>query len=69
MKFSKAKMIARLNEEGRGHLIDDEITEIMDKLDGKEAIKNDFKALVHDKEEYFIRVDDKCYPVNKEDCE
>lgn len=69
MKFSKAKMIARLEKEGRAHLIDEEAQKIMDELDGKEAIKNDFKALIHGVEEYFVRVGDDSYPVNKLDCE
>lgn len=69
MVFRKAKMIARLKQEGKEHLIDDEINEIMDLLDGKEVTKNDFKALVHGEEEYFIRVDYEYYPVCKQDCE
>ena len=69
MKFSKAKMIERLHKEGRADQIDSEIMNIMNKLDGEEAIKNDFKALVHDEEEYFVRVGGVSYPVNKLDCE
>ena len=69
MKFSKAKMIARIENEGRAHLIDEESKQIMDKLDGKEAVKNDFKALIYGVEEYFINLDGECYPVNKLDCE
>lgn len=69
MKFRADKMIARLEREGRGHLIDDEVKEIMAKLDGKEAIKNDFKALIHNEEEYFVCIGGERYPVNKLDCE
>lgn len=69
MKFSAAKMTKRLEQEGRAHLIDDETRDIMNKLDGKEAIKNDFKALVYDREEYYVCADGKNYPVNKLDCE
>ena len=69
MVFSKAKMIARLEKEGKAHLIDKEITQIMDQIDGKEAIKNDFKALIHGEEEYFVKINDEYYPVNKLDCE
>ena len=69
MIFKKDKMIARLTEEGLAHFIDDEIMEIMNNLDGKEAVKNDFKALVHDVEEYMVRFNDEWYPVNKLDCE
>ena len=36
-KFSKARMIKRLKEEGRADKITDEIVEIMDNLDGQEA--------------------------------
>ena len=66
--FSKDKMRARLEREGRAHLIDEESAKIMLMLDGREAIKNDFKALVHDELEYFVRHDGKCYPVNPNDC-
>ena len=69
MKFSKAKMIERLTNEGRASQIDTEVMHIMDKLDGKEAEKNHYKALIHDEEEYFVRVDGVSYPVNKLDCE
>lgn len=69
MKFSAAKMIARLEKEGRANLIDDKTREIMNKLDGKEAEINRFKGLVYDQEEYIVYVDGKCYPVNKVDCE
>ena len=69
MKFSKAKMIARLEQEGRAHLIDDESIKIMDELDGKEAVKNDFKALIYGVEEYYVHTENGNYPVNKLDCE
>lgn len=39
--FSKQKMLDRLKEEGREHLVDDEAMKIMDMLDGKESHKND----------------------------
>lgn len=69
MVFRKSKMIARLEKEGKAHLIDEESKQIMDKLDGKEAIKNDFKALIYDVEEYYVHTVDGDYPVNKLDCE
>ena len=66
--FSKQKMMDRLAKEGRAHLVDAESAKIMDMLDGKEAVKNDFKALVYDELEYFVRHDGKNYPVNPNDC-
>ncbi len=66
--FSKQKMMDRLTKEGRAHLVDEESAKIMDMLDGKEAVKNDFKALVYDELEYFVRHDGKNYPVNPDDC-
>ena len=69
MVFKKAKMLARLESEGRSHLVNGGALEIMDRLDGKKATKNDFKALVHGEEEYFVTVNGTHYPVNKLDCE
>ena len=66
--FSKKKMMDRLETEGRAHLVDAESAKIMDMLDGKEAVKNDFKALVYDELEYLVRHDGKNYPVNPDDC-
>jgi hypothetical protein len=40
----------------------------MDMLDGKEARKNDFKALIYDELEYIVFCDGKNYPVNPNDC-
>lgn len=66
--FSKQKMLDRLEREGRAHQIDEESRKIMDALDGKEAIKNDFKALIYDELEYFVRYDGENFPVNPDDC-
>lgn len=66
--FSKEKMRARLEKEGRAHLIDDESAKIMDMLDGKEARKNDFKALIYDELEYYVNHEGENYPVNPNDC-
>lgn len=66
--FSKERMLSRLEKEGRLHLVDNKSAKIMDMIDGKEAHKNDFKALIYDKLEYFVRVDDENYPVNPDDC-
>lgn len=66
--FSKQKMLDRLEREGRTHQIDEESRKIMDALDGKEAIKNDFKALIYDELEYFVRHNGENFPVNPDDC-
>lgn len=65
--FSKEKMIERVERAGMFNLIDEECAHIMDMLDGKEAKKNDFKALVFDQLEYFVTVDGKNYPVHPDD--
>ena len=67
-RFSKQKMMERLKREGRAHLVDEESAEIMNMLDGEEAVKNDFKALVYGELEYFVRYQDRNYPVNPDDC-
>lgn len=66
--FSKQKMFERIEREGLSHLVDEECLRIMDALDGKEAIKNDFKALVYDELEYYVHHEGKNYPVNANDC-
>ena len=66
--FSKQKMMERLEKEGRADLVDEESAKIMDMLDGKEARKNDFKALIYDELEYYVNCDGKNYPVNPDDC-
>ena len=68
--FSKQKMLERLEREGRLEEIDGESRLIMDKLDGLEAVKNDFKALVFDVLEYMVRHPDtkKWMTVNINDC-
>ena len=66
--FSKQKMMERLEKEGRAHLVDEDSVKIMDMLDGKEAVKNDFKALIYGELEYFVRVNGENYAVNPNDC-
>ena len=66
--FSKEKMLERLEREGRLHQVDKESRDLMDILDGKEAVKNDYKALVFGRLEYFVRHEDECFPVNPNDC-
>lgn len=69
MIFSAAKMLSRIKSEGRMDMVDEEIRSIMNKLDGKEVKKNDFRALVCDERSFFVRDDDgKLYPVNEIDC-
>lgn len=70
MVFRKAKMLERLEREGRTDNIDEHSKVIMDMLDGKEAEKNHFKALVEGIEVYYVTADNGInYPVNKLDCE
>lgn len=66
--FSKQKMLDRLEKEGRLGMIDEESRETMDMLDGKEAVKNDYKALIFGQLEYFVRLDGQNFPVNPNDC-
>ena len=66
--FSKQKMMERLEKEDRAHLVDEESAKIMDMLDGKEARKNDFKALIYGELEYYVAHEGKNYPVNANDC-
>lgn len=63
-------MLERLKQEGRIDTIDENSKRIMDMLDGKEAQKNHFKALVEGIEVYYVTGDNGInYPVNKLDCE
>ena len=70
MVFRKEKMLKRLAREGKSDAIDDNSKRIMDMLDGKEAQKNHFKALVEGIEVYYVKADNGItYPVHKLDCE
>ena len=53
--FKKEKMLQRLVAENKMNMVDDQCREIMEKIDGLEVHKNDFKALVHDKLEFYVR--------------
>lgn len=66
--FSKAKMIERVQREGRAHMLDRQTLKIMDMLDGKEVRKNDFKSLIYDELEYFVTHNGESYPINPHDC-
>ena len=68
--FSKEKMLKRLEAEGRLGEIEERSREIMDRIDGLEAEKNRFKALVYDEIEYYVRHPEiGNVPVNINDCE
>ena len=66
--FSKQKMLDRLEKEGRSHMVSEQSIRVMNMLDGQEARKSDFKALIHDELAYFVRVGGKNYPVSLNDC-
>ena len=67
--FSKEKMLARIEKEGRTDQIDERSREIMDKLDGLPAQKNHFKALVYDQLEYYVHHEELGnMTVNIDDC-
>lgn len=68
IKFSKQKMLDRLETEGRLEEIDRESKEIMDRIDGLEVHKNHYKALVFDElEGYVIHPELGQVPVNYKD--
>lgn len=48
MKFSKAKMLERVEREGLGHLVDDEVKAHMDNLDGQPASASCWRRQVFD---------------------
>lgn len=66
--FSKQKMLDRLEKEGRSHMVSEQSIRVMNMLDGQEARKSDFKALIHDELAYFVRVNGNNYPVSLNDC-
>ena len=68
--FSKQKMLERLEREGRMNEVDEECQELMTKLDGLEAVRNDWKYVVHNELAYMVKNPDtmKWISVNKEDC-
>lgn len=69
MKFSKAKMIARVVAEGRADMIDDEVIKIMDNLDGLEAHTNSWRRQVYGEPLLVVKGrDGKTYDVNENDC-
>lgn len=68
MKFSAKKMRERLIREGNEQMLP-QIEDILEKIDGKEAVKNRWKALVEDEVVYEVEADGKYYPVLIVDCE
>ncbi len=46
MKFSKEKMLARIKKEGRSDLIDTQTIEIIENLDGCEAVESNWRKVV-----------------------
>jgi len=68
--FSKQRMLERLEREGRLEEIDAESREVMSRIDGLPAFRNDWKYVVLDELEYMVKdLDtDKWIPVNIEDC-
>ena len=68
--FRKELMLKRLEKENLLDKVDDEISNLMNKLDGKEVYKNDWKALLYGELEYIARDDEgTTYPINKNDVE
>lgn len=69
MVFSKAKMVERLTEEGRADMITEGILEIMDNLDGQEAISSCWRRQVHGEPVYWVvGKDGNGEYVNEDDC-
>ena len=68
--FRKQKMLDRLEKEGRSGDVNSEALKIMDKLDGKEALPNRWRQVVHQEENaYYVAVGEEQIPVNVLDCE
>ena len=69
MVFRKERMIARLEREGRADLIDSEIVQIMDDLDGQEANTSCWNRRVYDEPVLLvIGKSGKSHYVNENDC-
>ena len=70
MRFSKAKMIARIKKEGREDMIDNEVTAIMDNLDGQTAEASCWRRVVHGEPGlWVVGKDGNGQYVNEADCE
>lgn len=69
MVFKKERMVARLEREGRADLIDDEIRQIMDDLDGQEASTSCWNRRVYDEPVVLVvGKSGKSHYVNENDC-
>ena len=53
-KFSKAKFLESVKKAGNIDKITPDMEKVLDNFDGCEAIKNSWKALVFDTEEYIV---------------
>lgn len=69
--FKKEKMLERTKEQLATYSEKDrkECLEIMDMLDGKEAVKSDWLAMTQGILEYYVRHDGVNYPVDINDCD
>lgn len=75
--FSKRHMIDRLNREGKAEEITEEITAIMDALDGGEAVESCWRRQVYGEAVYYVHFAEGKAPagqegrgeyVNEDDC-
>ena len=69
--YSKSKMLARLEKEGRSDQISPQALQIMTALDGREAQPNRWRQTVYGEENawFCTTANGEQYPVNPEDCE
>lgn len=69
MVFSKDRMIARITREGKANMITEEITRIMDNLDGQKADASCWNRRVYGEPVYWvIGKDGKGQYVHEDDC-
>ena len=69
MKFSKAKMMARIEKAGMLDMVDDEAQKIMDNLDGQEATASCWERVVKGEPVlWVVGKDGKGEYVNELDC-
>lgn len=70
MVFKKEKMVARVTKEGRAEMIDDEVIEMMDNLDGCFASTNCWRRVVYGEPVLWVvgKNGEGAY-VNENDCE
>lgn len=69
LAFKKQKMVDRITEEGRAHMLDQATLALMDELDGLEAFPNRWRQTVHGEENaYYCVLNGNQIPVNLSDC-